>query len=243
MVHSVNNEPKQFWKILITFSANIICLFVVGIGGLCRHQHRHHGAVLQLHLHSGVDEWDPVWGVPVPVRSQDKRWVRHLGLTVLVEAIALHWRSAVSVLPQPVHSALTTTSTPGPQSSAAWWWTPGSPSHTSPHIVAAGKWKRAFTGQGSLPKGVTVLNTTTSSCSVGLLCLQDQCRRETADQSLEGDHFISVNQPDQFWSSLTFIWCLLLQALSYYNAKSKRCCCPPEKPRKFGSHLTFVLLE
>lgn len=49
-------------------------LVAVCSGGVYGHQHHHHWAVLQLLVHSGVDEWDPVWGVPVPVSSQNKRW-------------------------------------------------------------------------------------------------------------------------------------------------------------------------
>lgn len=49
-------------------------LVAVCLGGVHGHQRHYHWAVLQLLVHSGVDEWDPVWGVPVPVSSQNQRW-------------------------------------------------------------------------------------------------------------------------------------------------------------------------
>lgn len=78
---------------LLTSLAHALPLLVaVCSGGVCGHQRHHHWAVLQLLVHSGVDEWDPVWGVPVPVSSQNK-WLEKQSedcLRALVPAIYVH---------------------------------------------------------------------------------------------------------------------------------------------------------
>lgn len=46
-------------------------------GWLCRYQHHYHWTVFQLFIHSRINEWNPFWGVPVPVSSQNK-WLVNL---------------------------------------------------------------------------------------------------------------------------------------------------------------------
>lgn len=46
-------------------------------GWLCRYQHNYHWTVFQLFIHSRINEWNPFWGIPVPVSSQNK-WLVNL---------------------------------------------------------------------------------------------------------------------------------------------------------------------
>lgn len=77
LLHTWPSFDKMFcWNTvdLKSLACALPLLVAVCLGGVYGHQRHYHWAVLQLLVHSGVDEWDPVWGVPVPVSSQNKRW-------------------------------------------------------------------------------------------------------------------------------------------------------------------------